>query len=221
MTKTLIIIIPLLEVALVRFDFVAFCIKPLNTLVHELSHAIVALVLGNKVKDIKLNADFSGSCTTMGHSRFKQFLVSIAGYTLPAVLGYLMVRFMGTTTQSYFFYALIILGIFALALYIRNAFGVVWTLLFVGLNFSLIYFPIFAPYLECVLYAYACSLLLENVIATITLIRLSLSDSKKAGDATMLQTATYIPAFLYALGFLAFSLWMTYLSYSVIAVRFF
>ena len=33
--------------------YVELILRPLNTLIHELSHAVVALLLGEKIKDIK------------------------------------------------------------------------------------------------------------------------------------------------------------------------
>lgn len=221
MNKTLLLIIPLLEVILVRFKFIEICIKPLNTLIHELSHALVALILGNKVKEIKINTDYSGSCTTAGKSKVKQFFISIAGYTLPAILGFLIIKFLGGEHQIYFFYTLIFINIIALILYIRNSFGIIWTIVFILLNFCFIYFPFFTEYHEYILYTYSCILLLENIISTLILVKINFSNSKKAGDSTILEKTTHIPAIIYSLAFFAFSIWLTYKAYTIILFRYF
>ena len=60
-SKWFIILVPVIVVSIIRLKPIDIVFRSLNTLIHELSHAIIALVLGEKVKQIKINEDFSGS----------------------------------------------------------------------------------------------------------------------------------------------------------------
>ena len=219
-SKTFLIVIPLLVAILARITPSKYCIKPFNTLTHELAHAIVALVLGSKVKEININPDFSGSCVNIRTNFFKQFLISIAGYTTPSLLGYLLIKFMNDTADVNLFYCIIIINLIALIFYIRNTFGVIWTLLFTLLNFCFAYFSMFQAYYAYISYTYACILLMETFLDTIVLLKLNLESAKKAGDAYNLQKSTHIPALVYSLLFFAFSCFMIYKVCQVIIATF-
>lgn len=216
MNKHLIVIIPSLIIILIRLKPFDTILRPLCTLVHELSHALVALLFKDKIKEIKLNSDFSGSCTTKSHSKFASFCVSLAGYTLTGVFAYLLIRLIHPNMNATAFYILIIVSIIALILYIRNSFGRVWTLLFVGINLIFIFIPFFRPFYHYIIYFYACILLVENFLSTIILLQIALSTPKKAGDATNLKKITKIPASIWAIFFFCFALFMFYESISYI-----
>ncbi|GAA4427500.1 M50 family metallopeptidase [Georgenia halophila] len=67
------------------------------TVVHELGHGLVGVLLGRRFTGLVLRADMSGHAVTVGPARGAGRVLSTwAGYPAPAVLGALLVRAAGT-----------------------------------------------------------------------------------------------------------------------------
>ena len=88
--------------------------------------------------------------------------------------------------------------------------GLIWIVLFCTLNGWLIYTDN-QQYINIAALFYAIVVMIEAVSSSFILLFLSIKDSGSAGDATNLAKFTHIPAFIWALLFLAFSVWMAYL----------
>lgn len=208
MHKILIVAIPIITILLIRSKYFKFILQPLNTLVHEFSHALVALLLGQKVKSININTDGSGSCTTKSKSKIKSFFISFVGYVFPSLLGYFIIYQINYSHINLVLYILIILSLIALVLYIRNSFGVTWIIGFCLINIVLLFIPNTYGLQKIILYFYACILLIENFLSTLSLLYINLSSSKKAGDSYNLHKITHIPALFFTLFYVMFSLLM-------------
>ena len=212
-SKWFIILVPVIVVSIIRLKPIDIVFRSLNTLIHELSHAIIALVLGEKVKQIKINEDFSGSCLTKSKSKFKAFLVSLSGYCLCALLSFLMIKYMNSSFNKYIFYSLIILCMIALIMYIRNSFGIIWTVGFLCLNLIIVLVPMAKNIYPHIIYIYANIIMIENFFSTLTLLHINILSSKKSGDSYNLQKSTHIPAMFWTIFFIVFSAFMIYKSY--------
>ena len=204
MSKFFIIIIPVLTIVLIRLNPFDILLRTFNTLIHELSHALLAVLTGNKAMKIELNKDFSGVCVTKSSGKMSKFLISVAGYTLPSVAGYIMIVLIKHGSVAFLFPTLTIICIIAMIFLIRNTFGIIWTLCFCGINFMFIYIPLLHQYYYHIIYIYANILLSENLLSAFTLLYISLTNSKKAGDATNLAKITRIPAVVWSLLFVIF-----------------
>ncbi len=216
MSSFWVISVPIMVVCFIRVGYFKTILRPLNTLVHELSHAIIALVLGQKVKSISINNDGSGTCIIKSNSRIKSFLISFAGYIIPSLFGYFIICEIYDSNVTMVLYLLTILGLIALIFYIRNTFAVLWIVGFCTFNITLLFVPYFYNIREIFLYLYACILLIENFLSTIELFHLNLISSKKSGDSYNLQKTTHIPSIFFTLLFMVFSLFMVCKSFVVI-----
>ncbi|MBR1627610.1 MAG: M50 family metallopeptidase [Bacteroidales bacterium] len=206
MTKTFLILTIVLVSMLMRLKPADIFLRTFNTLVHELSHAFVAVLFGQKVQKIVLNRDFSGSCITNVTNKRAMFFISLAGYILPAVIGLFLIYMTRQNITATTFYVIMSLNIISLITIEGNSFGRLWTLCFTAVNFIFALVPVFQPFYKHILYIYACMLLVENFFSTITLLYITLITPKKAGDATLLKKATKIPAIFWSLFFFCFSL---------------
>ena len=56
------------------------------TMIHELGHALMAMITSGEIISISLFADTSGNTITKSKGKFEQFLIAIAGYPIAAVL---------------------------------------------------------------------------------------------------------------------------------------
>lgn len=183
----------------------------INTAIHEFGHAIVALIMQGKVHKIELMRDTSGSTVTQCPTTFGNILVSLAGYPFAAFAGWFLCYLNEVGYQQGLMLGLSILMMAMLIFWIRNWYGLIWIVLFCALNGWLIYTGN-PQYINIAALFYAIVVMIEAISSTLILVVLSIKDGHSAGDATNLAKFTHIPAFFWALLFLAFSCWMAYLS---------
>ena len=218
-SKTFFIIVLIIIIIFLRLEKIGVVLRSLNTLIHELSHGFVALILGGRVGKILLNDNASGSCSTTVKGSFKSFLISISGYTLSALFSYSLFLLIDKSFSKYVFYFLLAISIISLIFWIRNNYGIIWTIVFIGINFSIIMIPKFLnSYSNYILLIYGLIICIENLFNTAILIKIAILSPKKAGDATNIAKITKIPSLIWAIGFLSFSLYIAYLSYKEICI---
>lgn len=214
MTKSFLIIIFILILVLSRLEKIGVVLRSLNTLIHELGHGIIALILGGKLGKITLNSNSSGSCSTTSKGSFKTFLVSISGYTSSALFSYFLFFSINKPWNHYIFSFLLIISIISIIFWIRNTYGIIWTIAFIAINFSLIMIPNLINNIgNQFLLIYGLIIGLDNLFSTFLLLKISIYEPKNSGDAKNLSKITNIPSFIWAIGFLCFSLWIAYLSF--------
>ncbi|NIK78822.1 branched-subunit amino acid transport protein AzlD [Paenibacillus castaneae] len=180
--------------------------RNVNTLVHELSHALVALMLKGSVMHIYLFADQSGVTYTSYADNWMLIPIALAGY-IGSALFTLLLFVMQAKGKFRAGLALIALAAgSALALFIRNDYGMAWCAGFTLLT-AIIYAwaPNWLRKGYYLLIAFIC--LVESIISPIILLVLALTDPASAGDAASLSSITFLPAFVWAAVFTVFSLW--------------
>ena len=188
----------------------------INTLIHELGHALMALVFEGKVVRIEVFKDTGGVTVTKSKSGVAAFFVSIAGYPFAAAAGLLCAYLLSIGYGSWIVIGLSILFLFMLLLWIRNVYGVLWVILFCLLNGIIVFYLKKPVYIEIAAWFYTLMIIIESVWSSLVLLYLSIFHADQSGDAANLRNATHVPAFVWALLFVAFSLWMAYYSASVV-----
>jgi len=191
---------------LTRFiPFSAF-FQNVNTLVHELAHALVTLLLKGSVMHIYLYADQSGVTYTAYTNSWMLIPIALAGYTGSALFS-LLLFFLHARGKGRIGLALIAIAAgVALALFVRNGYGMAWSAGFTALTL-LIYFiaPSWLRSGYYLLIAFIC--LVESIISPFILLFLAITEPASAGDAASLSGVTFVPAFVWAALFCALSLW--------------
>jgi len=95
------------------------------TAVHESGHALVAVCTGRRVTAVHLRPDSSGVTFHQGRRRWlPSLLTAMAGYPAPGVLGAAGAWSVSDHHPQAWLIALIAVGVVALALWVRNLFGV-------------------------------------------------------------------------------------------------
>lgn len=196
-----------IAVLLPRVPVIGKFFNIINTAIHESGHALMALLLQGKVHKIELMSDTSGTTTTQCKTAFGRVLISLMGYPFASALGLLCCYLCKVGYQEGTVVGLTILFLIMLVFWIRNAYGLVWVLLFTLLNGWLVY-DNNELYINLAALLYAVVIVIESVSSTVILLILTVRDSSAAGDATNLAKTTHIPAFIWAMIFLAFSAWM-------------
>lgn len=192
---------------------IGIAFKTVNTFVHEMGHAVTGLLFQGTVYRIELRTDASGSASIKSKNKMGTFLAGIAGYGSSAVLSYFFFRWYVQGNLHLIFWILGIAGIVALLLWVRNLYGVLWLLFFTALQGAAL-FLIPKPWDKHLCLFLIGLIWVENLRCVLYLTELSFGKPQKAGDAGLLHKAIGLPTFLWSLLFLAFSLYMAYLTVS-------
>jgi len=192
-THWLNLLMAFLCVVFLRLPFIGVFFRAWCTLVHEVSHALAALVLSQEVKHIHLEQDLSGTAFVGGGNKLGNSLIALVGYFGASALGFGLSLLLVFGKYAYFPYVFIPLGVVALVFWIRNLFGAVWTVSQMAVLGGLLYYQ--QPVLLILFVGIATwSLVAEAFYSSFIVLKLSLSAPKQAGDATLLQKFTSIPA---------------------------
>lgn len=184
-------------------------IAVVNTLFHEIGHSIFALLTDGKVYSISLFTNTEGVAVTGSRFWIGRVLVSLAGYPFASFISFVSFYMLAHYPVTYFLYGLVVCTVFAFIFWIRNLYGFVWCISFVGL----ILLSIFGgtPLLESFFATFVAFILLTQSVSTAFVIfKLSLKQPKKAGDASNLARHTYIPAPFWGTFFFVQSLFVCY-----------
>ena len=205
-----------LGLILPRIPVVGKFFNIINTAIHEFGHALVALLLNGKVNRIELFKDTSGTTTTQT-GRVGAFFVALAGYPFAVSVAWLSFYLLQQGAAKGLLLGLSLLFIIMLLFWIRNGYGVLWTVLFCALNGYLIYLDN-ENYISYAALFYATMILTESVCSVLVLIYLSFKNPSSAGDATNLQKLTHVPAAIWSLlfaaytGFVAYKVFITFVT---------
>lgn len=198
-----------LAFVLPKIPYIGKFFNIINTGIHEFGHTLVALILQGKVLKVELFGDTSGCAVTQSTNRFTAILVSLSGYLFASAMAYVSFWLIQVGYVLHFIIALSVLFLVMLILWVRNAYGCIWILLFVALNTFLIYYNN-TLYINIAAQFYAVMILVESVCSTWVVLYLSIFRSSDAGDAANLQKQTHLPAFIWSLIFVAFSGFIAY-----------
>lgn len=200
----------ILALALLRVPIIGRYLSVINTLVHEIGHALMALITGGRVEKIELFSNTEGTAWTSSRNWFGRFLTSIAGYPfasfVPFSFLYLMtlekdVQFtlnLYVTTVPINFvgmdivlYTMIFFLLVSLILWVRNLYGFFWMLSFIALFFFLIRADM--PLLtDSIVLFITFILVIKSTTSAWDIVNLSFKRTHDAGDATSLHRATHI-----------------------------
>lgn len=175
----------------------------LNTMFHEMGHAVVCLCFQGRVKKISLFPNTEGEIIKATGSWLARLFISYAGYTFSPLVAYLSVYLVSMGMYTELLYGLIAVATVNLLLWVRNLYGVFWLVSFSGLCFSVLYFE---AAIVAFVYFVSALLVIESVRSAFIIFLLSFRHSKNAGDATQLAKSTMIPAFVWGTLFFAQSL---------------
>ena len=199
-----------LALVLPRIPVIGKWFNIINTAIHELGHALMALILEGSVKKIELFNDASGTTTTATKTKFGSFLVAFIGYPFSSFVSYFIFYLLTVGYEKGFLIGISILFLFMLLLWVRNIYGVLWILIFCAVNGYLIYLNN-AHYIHIATLLYAVFIAVDAVFSALTVLFLSIKQKDKAGDATLLKKITGVPAVIWGIVFAGVAGWVFYL----------
>ncbi len=191
----------LICLCIMYIPFIGKYIRLLDTIFHEGGHVLCALLLRCRINKVNLFSNLAGD-TRIVSSKGKTFFIALAGYPTSALAAFIAFAAISWNYSQYFIIALCVILLLFLIFYIRNGFGIFWSITFIALNAYMLYknMPQLTDYV-CQIYAFI--IFIESIVAVCQLFILSLRNPRQAGDATVLADITHIPAIVHALIFLA------------------
>lgn len=182
-----------------------------NTLIHESGHAIAALLLNGKVYSIKLFSNTAGEALTGQRGWISNVIISYSGYTFSSITAYACFILLHKGYMSFILYALLLIALLNLILWIRNMYGAIWLVSFIALcGWSL---HSGSSSVQTNLAFFLSSVLLtQSVSSALQIFMLSVVRRKSAGDATSLAHYTKIPAFIWGFLFFAQALYVAFIA---------
>ncbi|MFC0559635.1 M50 family metallopeptidase [Halalkalibacter alkalisediminis] len=181
----------------------------IHTLIHETGHALAALLTSGKVYSISLYSTTDGVACTGSRSWWSSVVVTYAGYTFSSLIAILAFFLIANEETVFLFYIFLLIALINLLLWVRNKFGVLWLLLYIAGSLVIIHYQ-WNILKEIVVYLLSSVILVQSVLASFTILILSMTNSKQAGDAKGLQKLTLVPAFVWGIIFFSQSLLATY-----------
>ncbi|OAS89343.1 MULTISPECIES: M50 family metallopeptidase [Metabacillus] len=182
-----------------------------NTLIHESGHAIAALLLNGKVYSIKLFSNTAGEALTGQRGWISNVIISYAGYTFSSITAYACFMLLHKGYIRFILYALLLIALLNLILWIRNMYGAIWLGSFIALCGWTLHSG--SSSIQTNLAYFLSSVLLtQSVSSALQIFMLSIVRRRSAGDATSLANYTKIPAIIWGFLFFAQAVYIAYLA---------
>ena len=178
-------------------------------MVHEGGHVIMALLLQEKPRSVSLFQDTSGVAMVESTAKWKSLLVALAGYPLPPLTAWLFFELLQRNHAVVCIWSVSILTGLFLLFYIRNLFGILWSLSFMTLHI----FPLYRKemfWIDILAQIDTFVLFVESLLSCLILVYIALHAPKQAGDAYNISRITRIPSLLIAFLFLFFNVFVCY-----------
>lgn len=203
--------LPLIHYVLLPFEF-------FTTFVHEGCHAIASLLTGEDVKRIVLNPDTSGYMEHSGGAgTFTRAFIASAGYVGSAMVGGLLIVLSAKQTSAKsVLTGLGVIMILAMIFYVRDLFTLIMcgmiaaAFFFIALKTGPVFNYVFVTFL-------AVQTALNSIGDVLTLVMLSMGAPKSSyslgkSDADVMAELFWLPAIVWSVLWVAFSLFILYLA---------
>lgn len=200
-----------------RIPYLGVALRVVNTMMHEFSHALVAFLFSGKIQSVKLFSNTEGEVTISGGSKVVQFLTALAGYPLSALSGVGMMYLLMNDFADFALWTITGISAVLLLLFVRNLYGVLWLIGFIGINGVFLFFE-FQSLQVLFGLIYSFVILSESVHSVFSLLIISLKNPKSAGDAAVLSKLTFFPVVFWAIVFVFINLFVMFYALKVLAL---
>lgn len=175
---------------LLRVPVLGKYLAVINTLIHEMGHALVALITGGRVEKIELFANTEGTAWTRNH-RLGRLFISAAGYPFASGIAWLFLYLIYNENYAVILIILASVLVISFLLWIRNIYGFLWVVTF-GAFFAVMFWLDDLTLIENVLLVVTAVVFVESITTAFTIMVMSFRTPKRAGDATNLERTTFI-----------------------------
>lgn len=180
-----------LALFLLKIPIVGKYVSVINTLFHEVGHAVISILTFGKVEKIELFSNTEGAAWSSSRFFIGRILTSLAGYPAASVTALLFIFLIDKNNYIYVFAIISFVLLFSLIFWIRNIYGLFWSTSSLSLLYGLIVYgnPLL---IEIVLMSITATILVQSVLSSWDILSLSFKTPSEAGDATSLWKSTLI-----------------------------
>ncbi|NBI30023.1 M50 family metallopeptidase [Chengkuizengella marina] len=211
-------VMSIITVILMYVPFIGTFLRVINTMIHETGHALLTLFTNGDVTRIELFSNLEGVTFTKYSTWISGFLSGISGYVFSSIIAFLCILLWKKGKYKWMIHLLLYISVINLVFWVRNLYGILWLVCFIPL---LIYLLIQKSQrlLESIALILSILLITTSFMSTIDILVLSFISPNRAGDATFLNSITYIPALIWGILFFLQAFLFLYLSFKTILPR--
>lgn len=167
-----------------------------NVLIHEVSHAVAAILTFGRVHSISLYSTNEGVAVTSSSNWLSRIIVSYAGYTgaSGAAVGLYYLLYKGQ--YEWIIYIFMGITILSTIFWVRNFYGFLWSIAFVSGMGYIVWNQMGILLLHTSIFL-SSIVLIQSIWTSFVILKLSFTQRKEAGDATNLAKSTFIPAMVW------------------------
>lgn len=204
-----------LAFVLLNVPIVGKYVAVIYTLFHEFGHAFVSKLTGGHIEKIELFHNTEGIAWSSNPFWLGRVLTGLAGYTFASGIAYLFLYMIDKELYNYVFIILFSVISFSLLFWVRNMYGLLWSITILGLLWALVGLEN-QMLTENILFLITSIILIESIVSSFVIFKLSFSQPFNAGDATLLwKSVIFIPAPIWGALFLVQSLMFGYLGINI------
>lgn len=164
------------------------------TVFHEFGHALVSKLTGGHIEKIELFHNSEGVAWSSNRFWLGRVLTGLAGYPFASAISYLFLYLIDKQMYNYVYVILLSIIVFSLIFWVRNIYGLLWSVTAVGLLWGLANLEN-TLIIENILFLIIAVVVVEAIISSFTIFKLSIYQPFNAGDATLLwKSIIFIPA---------------------------
>lgn len=199
----------LVALLLLKTPVIGKYVSLVNTLIHEVGHALMTILTFGKVAKIELFANTEGTAWSRHRFFLGGVLTSLAGYPAASATAFLFVYFAVNAQYDYILLGLLGVLVVSALFWIRNIYGILWVATF-GSAFTYMLWLDNPVLSENVALFLTAILFIASVTTAFDILKISVKTPRDSGDASNLANAIFIPAQIWGLLFFAQSLAFAY-----------
>lgn len=202
-------IFTVVALVLLKIPVIGKYVSLINTLIHEVGHALMAMLTGGRVAKIELFANTEGTAWASHRFYLGGVMTSLAGYPVASATAFLFVYF--SVTNQVQFILLGLLGVLAVSavFWIRNLYGMLWVFTFGAALTYLLWLG--NPVISANIALFITSIVfIASITTAFDILKLSVKTPRDAGDASNLARSALLPAPIWGLLFFTQSLAFAY-----------
>lgn len=200
---------------LLKIPVIGKYVAVVNTLVHEVGHAIMSVLTGGSVEKIELFANTEGTAWSSNRFWLGRVLTSIAGYPTASGTALVYLYLIKNEMYVYVLISLIMILVISFIFWIRNTYGFFWVISLMLLFGMLILYGT-SMVTENILLLITSIIFVESILSAFEIFVMSFSQPTRAGDATNLwKSIIFIPSPIWGTFFLVQSLMLGYIGLKI------
>lgn len=199
-----------MAIVLYRIPLIDKVLRTIHTLLHETGHVVMTVMTSGKIHRVELHSNLSGVTITESSNKFRQFLISIAGYPFASASGWFAFWLIFNGYAHEYLFGLSGVIFLILMSSVRNMYGIIWSLLIIA-SFMLVIYNV-PQFVWAVSVLAATITVIESAWMSGVICVIAFKSPQNAGDPSNLFKLTGIHSVFWGFIFFAQAAFFAYMS---------